>query len=98
MPDPRVQAIRCMDCHRLRKNPTSGRPNCACGSIRFVSTFPHPDEEQIALQLYAEEIEAANLYGVIAREVVEDHRATNVGCTNKLFGDPGDVPDHICAL
>ena len=93
MPDPRVQALRCKDCHRLRRPPTARRPNCACGSIRFVSTFPHPDEEQIALKLYAPEIEAANLYGLIAREVIADHQATNVGCKSKLFGDPGDVPE-----
>ena len=68
--DIRVQAIRCMDCHRLRLDPTNGRPNCACGSIRFVSTFPHPDEEQLALKLYAPEIEKKNLYEKIAQEVV----------------------------
>ena len=76
--DIRVQAIRCMDCHRLRSPPTKGRPNCACGSIRFVSTFPHPDEEQLALKLYASEIEAKNLYDKIAQEVVH-------GWNNKDF-------------
>ncbi len=57
MPDLRVQAIRCMDCHRLRRHPSGKRPDCDCGSIRFVSTRPHPDEEQLAMELYAKEIE-----------------------------------------
>ena len=68
--DVRVQAIRCSDCHRLRRHPNKGVPNCACGSVRFVSTFPHPDEEQIALKLYEKEIEESNVYGTIAQEIV----------------------------
>lgn len=52
----RVQAIRCADCHRLRRHPDKVRLNCACGSLRFVKTFPHPDEEQLALKLYADEV------------------------------------------
>ena len=74
--DLRVQAVRCMSCHRLRAHPTKRRPNCACGSIRFVSTFPHPDEERIAMKLYAKEIEGANVYGKIAQEVIREHRRT----------------------
>jgi hypothetical protein len=60
MPDLRVQAIRCSDCHRLRENPTKERVACGCGSIRFVSSYPHPDEEELALKLYAREIEEAS--------------------------------------
>ncbi len=68
--DIRVQAIRCMDCHRLRLHPNNGLRNCGCGSIRFVSTFPHPDEEQLARKLYAKEIEKSNVYTKISQEIV----------------------------
>ena len=60
-PDHRVQAIRCSDCHRLRKNPSKGEVSCGCGSIRFVSSYPHPDEEELAMKLYAKEIGERNL-------------------------------------
>jgi len=46
-------------------------PNCVCGSIRFVSSYPRPNEEQIAVKLYEKEIEEANLYTKIAQEVVK---------------------------
>jgi hypothetical protein len=79
--DPRVQAIRCNSCHRLRAYPVQrgtkygkGR-HCHCGGVSFHPTFPHPDEEQLALKLYAQEIEKSNLYGIISREVVSDWRA-----------------------
>jgi hypothetical protein len=60
--DPRVQAIRCTSCHRLRAHPRDARTyNCGCGGTAFVASFPHPDEEQIALKLYAREIEESNI-------------------------------------
>jgi hypothetical protein len=59
-----------MDCHRLRRHPTNAVPNCACGSVRFVSTFPHPDEEQLAFKLYQKEIEESGIYTKIAQEIV----------------------------
>ncbi len=68
--DVRVQAIRCMDCHRLRLHPNNGARNCGCGSIRFVSTFPHPDEEQLAIKLYSKELEESNVYTKISQEIV----------------------------
>jgi hypothetical protein len=71
--DPRVQAIRCLGCHRLRPHPKTEDPrtwNCGCGGIRFEATFPHDDELALALRLYSREIEERNLYGVIAQEVI----------------------------
>ncbi len=66
----RVQAIRCADCHRLRRHPNNGRLNCACGSLRFMKTFPYEDEEQLALKLYADEVGAfiANNPDVVRQE------------------------------
>lgn len=72
--DPRVQAIRCTDCHRLRAHPT-GDPRtfyCGCGGVRFVDTFPHDDELKVALKLYAREIEESNLYVKIAQEIIQE--------------------------
>jgi hypothetical protein len=70
--DLRVQAIRCLNCHRLRAYPTNRVPFCACGGAEFVKTFPHPDEEQIALRLYSRQLEENNAYGRIAQELIED--------------------------
>lgn len=65
--DDRIQAIRCMGCHRLRPHPrgnvdaasviTDSARVCICGDIRIMKTFPLEDEEQLALKLYAREIE-----------------------------------------
>ena len=47
-----------MSCHRLRPYPRDESSwRCLCGGIRFEATYPHPDEEQIALKLYEREIE-----------------------------------------
>jgi hypothetical protein len=43
---------------------------CGCGSVGFVATFPHPDEEQLALKIYSRDIEEKNLYAKIAEEEV----------------------------
>ena len=74
-PDKRVQAIRCYNCHRLRAHPNSEdhlTHMCGCGGVRFFATFPHPDEEQLALKLYAREIEEANLYTNLAQELIRE--------------------------
>lgn len=71
--DPRVQAIRCLNCHRLRKHPRTDDPrtwNCVCGGIQFVKSHPHEDELQIALKLYSRELEENNTYGAVAQEVI----------------------------
>jgi len=73
VPDPRVQAIRCVNCHRLRHHPKSDDPrtwNCGCGGIEFVSSFPHDDELQIALKLYERELEENNTYSLISQELI----------------------------
>jgi hypothetical protein len=74
-PDPRVQAIRCMACRRLRSNPRSDDPrtwNCACGGIDFVETVPHDDELQIAVKLYSRELEENNTYSLMSRELIRE--------------------------
>ena len=48
---------------------------CGCGCMEFIASQPHPDEWDLALQLYEEEIEKSNLYTKIAQEVVNDWRA-----------------------
>jgi len=58
--DRRVQAIRCLSCHRLRPHPRDDVPesfNCWCGGVRFVPSFPFPDEETWALSIYKPELE-----------------------------------------
>ena len=82
--DKRVQAIRCMSCHRLRAHPTKTRINCdACGAVGFEATFPDADEERIAFQLYEKEIESTNIYDSIAQEILDGWR---------VGGDPNDSP------
>lgn len=61
--DDRIIAIRCLSCNRLRQYPVDFKTAmCACGSMRFTETTPHPDEEQIALKLYERQIEERNLW------------------------------------
>ena len=74
-PDARVQAIRCKNCHRLRAHPKLDDHltyECGCGGVQFFATFPHPDEEQLALKLYAREIEEKNLYSNLAQEIIRE--------------------------
>lgn len=61
--DPRVQAIRCTTCNRLRPHPTN-RENisCLCGGRKFVASFPLPGEEQWALTIYEEELRERELW------------------------------------
>jgi len=40
--------------------------------MQFVGSMPHPDEEQLALKLYAREIEESNLYGAVAGEILSE--------------------------
>lgn len=71
--DPRVQAIRCVGCHRLRAHPKKDDPRtlfCGCGGIAFIAAFPHDDELQLAVKLYSRELEENNTYGAIAQEVI----------------------------
>jgi len=35
---------------------------CHCGCARFSSTVPHPDEEQLAVKLYEQEIEESKAW------------------------------------
>jgi len=76
--DKRVQAIRCVSCHRLRHHPKQDDVrtwNCGCGGMSFVSSYPHPDEMNLALKLYSREIEQSGVYSQIAREILNDGRA-----------------------
>ena len=71
--DPRVQAIRCLSCHRLRPYPKKDEPKtlyCGCGGISFQNSFPHDDELQIALKLYSREIEESGVYNKISQEII----------------------------
>lgn len=71
--DPRVQAIRCTGCHRLRQHPEQDDPRtlyCGCGGITFQDAFPHDDEVQLAIRLYSRQIEEKGLYAAVAAEVV----------------------------
>jgi len=55
--DPRVQAIRCTQCHRLRPYPnTEGTMWCLCGGRSFVPSFPMPGEEEWAIKIYEREL------------------------------------------
>ena len=73
--DPRVQAIRCMSCHRLRPHPKNDDPrsfNCGCGGIRFETTFPHDDELQLACKLYSRELEENNTYSLASQKLIRE--------------------------
>lgn len=70
--DPRVQAIRCTGCHRLRPHPRIDSIHCECGAVDFQSTHPREDEFQLALKLYAREIEERNLLGRLAQEIADE--------------------------
>jgi len=73
--DPRVQAIRCLACHRLRPYPKKDEPRtlyCGCGCISFASTFPHDDELQVAIRLYSRELEENNTYSLMSQEIIRD--------------------------
>lgn len=86
--DKRVQAIRCRSCHRLRQHPRTDdfrTWSCGCGSLQFFASFPHPDEEQIALKLYHREIEEANLYTRLGQEIIADWR--------HRLAEPEDKPE-----
>ncbi len=75
--DPRVQAIRCNGCHRLRPHPKhedSRTWNCACGSLAFHTSSPHDDEMQLAIKLYRDEIDKANLWGGVVNEGLDEWR------------------------
>lgn len=75
LPDPRVQAIRCLDCRRLRRHPKTDDPrtwNCVCGGIQFVRSFPHDDELQIACKLYERELEENNTYTLMSQELIRE--------------------------
>ncbi len=70
--DPRIQAIRCLGCHRLRAHPKhedSRTWNCVCGSLAFTASSPHDDEMQLAIKLYQDEIDKANLWTGVAQEI-----------------------------
>ncbi len=76
--DKRVQAIRCQSCHRLRMHPKMDDPrtwNCGCGGMSFISSHPHNDEMQLAMKLYAREIETSGAYTRIAEEILNEGRA-----------------------
>jgi len=73
--DPRVQAIRCSKCHRLRAHPKKDDPrtfNCGCGGLSFETTFPHDDELPLALKLYARELEENNTYTLMSQELIRE--------------------------
>ena len=73
--DPRVQAIRCSRCNRLRSHPRTDDPrtfNCGCGGVEFYDTFPHGDEVQLALKLYSRELEENNTYSLMSRELIRE--------------------------
>ena len=73
-PDPRVAALRCTGCHRLRPHPRKGKPNtfaCGCGSIEFIETGLHSDEEAIAKQLYRDELDESGIYLKIGQEILD---------------------------
>ena len=73
--DPRVTAIRCKCCNRLRQHPRTDDWKsfyCGCGGTQFFASFPHPDEEQLALKLYARDLEERNSYSIIADEILEE--------------------------
>ena len=88
--DKRVQAIRCTSCHRLRQHPKQDDPrtcNCPCGGFSFVNSFPHPDEEQLAIKLYSRELEENGTFTNIAKEVLDDWRAKHPVA--------GDTPERV---
>lgn len=61
--DPRVQAIRCCGCGRLRPLPnTEGTLACPCGHRSFTASEPLPGEEAWALTIYRKELERAGLW------------------------------------
>lgn len=63
MDDPRVQAIRCKGCARLRPHPTTeGTLACMCGHREFYPSYPMPGEEGWALTIYRKELERADLW------------------------------------
>lgn len=63
--DPRVQAIRCCSCRRLRPHPIPDVPDsmwCWCGGREFVESGVFPDEEEWAVTIYEKEIKDAELW------------------------------------
>jgi len=81
--DPRVQCIRCTNCHRLRHHPVKDDPrtwNCGCGGMSFQDAFPHNDELSLAIKLYSREIEINNLYGHLAMEVIHKKDNEDTDC------------------
>jgi len=40
--------------------------------MQFFATVPHDDEEQLALKLYARDLEEKNTYSLISREILGD--------------------------
>ena len=63
--DPRVQAIRCLHCHRLRPHPnTEGTLACMCGGRTFEASYPMPGEETWAVTIYEQELRKAGLWSL----------------------------------
>jgi len=62
MEDMRVQAIRCCSCRRLRPLPSEHMPWCLCGGAKFESSFPLPDEEEWAIQIYEKDLKERELW------------------------------------
>jgi hypothetical protein len=63
--DPRIQAIRCTSCNRLRPHPNDADPRtlwCFCGGRGFVPSTPFPDEEEWACTIYEKEIKERELW------------------------------------
>jgi hypothetical protein len=80
--DKRVQAIRCSSCKRLRQHPQQDDLRtwaCGCGGIEFVNSFPHPDEEQLALKLYQREIEESGIYEKITQDMTRSWENEEIG-------------------
>lgn len=64
--DPRIQALRCTSCNRLRPTPRDySTVLCSCGGRVFSPTAVLPDEEQIALKMYQQDIEEKNLWRLL---------------------------------
>lgn len=61
--DDRIVPIRCTSCNRLRPYPHNYEDaHCGCGGLAFISSWPHPDEEALALKIYSRQIEERNLW------------------------------------
>jgi hypothetical protein len=55
--------------------------------MQFYASMPHPDEELLALKIYAREIEESGIYTKIAQEITNDWRAEREV--------PDDTPNRV---